>query len=84
MSAIFGFTFHIGRMTEVLTPDIYIYHEYRQFSREYRQFSREYRQFSREYRQFSREYRQFSRKLRRLRSLSTSSVLNRKLTRVIR
>ena len=24
MSAIFGFTFHIGRMTEVLTPDIYI------------------------------------------------------------
>ena len=25
MSAIFGFTFHIGRMTEVLTPDIYIY-----------------------------------------------------------
>ena len=22
MSAIFGFTFHIGRMTEVLTPDI--------------------------------------------------------------
>ena len=23
MSAIFGFTFHIGRMTEVLTPDIY-------------------------------------------------------------
>ena len=23
-SAIFGFTFHIGRMTEVLTPDIYI------------------------------------------------------------
>ncbi len=27
MSAIFGFTFHIGRMTEVLTPDIYIYIE---------------------------------------------------------
>ncbi len=25
MSAIFGFTFHIGRMTDVLTPDIYIY-----------------------------------------------------------
>ncbi len=25
MSAIFGFTFHIGRMTEVLTPYIYIY-----------------------------------------------------------
>ncbi len=25
MSTIFGFTFHIGRMTEVLTPDIYIY-----------------------------------------------------------
>ena len=24
MSAIFGFTFHMGRMTEVLTPDIYI------------------------------------------------------------
>ncbi len=24
MSAIFGFTFHIGRMTEVLTPDICI------------------------------------------------------------
>ena len=24
MSAIFGFTFHIGRMTEALTPDIYI------------------------------------------------------------
>ena len=24
MSAIFGFTFHIGGMTEVLTPDIYI------------------------------------------------------------
>ncbi len=24
MSAIFGFTFHIGRMTEVLTPDIYV------------------------------------------------------------
>ena len=24
MSAIFGFTFHIGQMTEVLTPDIYI------------------------------------------------------------
>ena len=24
MSAIFGFTFDIGRMTEVLTPDIYI------------------------------------------------------------
>ena len=24
MSAIFGLTFHIGRMTEVLTPDIYI------------------------------------------------------------
>ena len=24
MSAIFGFTFHIGRMTEVLTPDVYI------------------------------------------------------------
>ena len=24
MSAIFGFTFQIGRMTEVLTPDIYI------------------------------------------------------------
>ncbi len=24
MSAIFGFTFHIGRMTEVLTPGIYI------------------------------------------------------------
>ncbi len=24
MSPIFGFTFHIGRMTEVLTPDIYI------------------------------------------------------------
>ncbi len=23
MSAIFGFTFHMGRMTEVLTPDIY-------------------------------------------------------------
>ncbi len=23
MSAIFAFTFHIGRMTEVLTPDIY-------------------------------------------------------------
>ncbi len=23
MSAIFGFTFHIGRMTEVHTPDIY-------------------------------------------------------------
>ncbi len=27
MSAIFGFTFHIGRMTEVLIPDIYIYRE---------------------------------------------------------
>ena len=27
MSAIFGFTFHMGRMTEVLTPDIYIYIE---------------------------------------------------------
>ncbi len=27
MSAIFGFTFHIGRMTEVLTPDIYIERE---------------------------------------------------------
>ncbi len=27
MSAIFGFTFHIGRMTEVRTPDIYIYIE---------------------------------------------------------
>ena len=53
-------------------------------SREYRQFSREYRQFSREYRQFSREYRQYSRELRRLRSLSTSSVLNRNLTRVRR
>ncbi len=26
MSAIFGFTFHIGRMTEVLTPDIYRAH----------------------------------------------------------
>ena len=25
ITAIFGFTFHIGRMTEVLTPDIYIY-----------------------------------------------------------
>ncbi len=25
MSAIFGFTIHIGRMTEVLTPDICIY-----------------------------------------------------------
>ncbi len=25
MSAIFGFTFHMSRMTEVLTPDIYIY-----------------------------------------------------------
>ena len=25
MPAIFGFTFHIGRMTDVLTPDIYIY-----------------------------------------------------------
>ena len=23
MSAIFGFTFHMGRMPEVLTPDIY-------------------------------------------------------------
>ncbi len=28
MSAIFGFTFHIGRMTEVLTPDIYRAHWY--------------------------------------------------------
>ena len=46
-------------------------------------YSREYHQFSREYRQFSHEYRQFSRELRRLRSLSTSSVLN-KLTRVRR
>ena len=26
MSAIFGFTFHIGRMTKVLTPDIYRAH----------------------------------------------------------
>ena len=26
MSAIFGFTFDIGRMTEVLTPDIYRAH----------------------------------------------------------
>ena len=26
MSAIFGFTFHIGRITEVLTPDIYRAH----------------------------------------------------------
>ena len=26
MSAIFGFTFHMGRMTEVLTPDIYRAH----------------------------------------------------------
>ena len=26
MSAIFGFTFHIDRMTEVLTPDIYRAH----------------------------------------------------------
>ena len=26
MSAIFGFTFHIGRMTEVLTPDLYRAH----------------------------------------------------------
>ncbi len=26
MSAIFGFIFHIGRMTEVLTPDIYRAH----------------------------------------------------------
>ncbi len=26
MSANFGFTFHIGRMTEVLTPDIYRAH----------------------------------------------------------
>ncbi len=26
MSAIFGFTFYIGRMTEVLTPDIYRAH----------------------------------------------------------
>ena len=26
MSAIFGFTFHIGRTTEVLTPDIYRAH----------------------------------------------------------
>ena len=26
MSAIFGFTFHIGQMTEVLTPDIYRAH----------------------------------------------------------
>ncbi len=25
MSAIFGFTFHVDRMAEVLTPDIYIY-----------------------------------------------------------
>ncbi len=24
MSANFGFTFHIGRMTEVLTPEIYL------------------------------------------------------------
>ena len=29
MSAIFGFTFHIGRMTEVLTPDIYGAHCFR-------------------------------------------------------
>ena len=28
MSAIFGFTFHIGRTTEVLTPDIYRAHWY--------------------------------------------------------
>ncbi len=28
MSAIFGLTFHIGRMTEVLTPDIYRAHWY--------------------------------------------------------
>ncbi len=26
MSAIFGFTFYMGRMTEVLTPDIYRAH----------------------------------------------------------
>ncbi len=26
MSTIFGFTFHMGRMTEVLTPDIYRAH----------------------------------------------------------
>ena len=26
MSAIFGLTFHIGRMTEVLTPDVYRAH----------------------------------------------------------
>ncbi len=26
MSAIFGFTFDVGRMTEVLTPDIYRAH----------------------------------------------------------
>ena len=51
MSAIFGFTFHIGRMTEVLTPDIYIYRAHWLFqvfafvSKEWRNYMAQYGSF---------------------------------------